>query len=547
MTNNRAVRTLNNRAVRTLAVWCPDWPVIAAGGSAELPGAVFAGGRVFACSAVARLEGVRRGQRRRDAQSRCPELAVYLHDPSRDTRLFEPVAESVEELVPGIEIVRPGLIVVAARGAARYYKGELPMLAKISTTVADETGRDVQLGLADGSFAATQAAYLAQVVPAGDAANFLAPLGIQALERPELADLLMRLGVHTLGGFAALPRSDVLARFGPDAAYAHDLAHGLEARPPSARSAPPDLAVEMALDPPIDRVDTATFVAKTLAEQLDERLAARGLACIRISIEARTSNGEQLARSWRHGGISTAGFSASAIADRTRWQLDGWLSGTIRSDDGRPTGGMVFLRLIPDEVVADVGRQLSLWGSAAGWGSATAGSATAWGGDASAGGADIEQIERALARVQGLLGPDAVVTAIVGGGRELADQVRLVPWGEPREVLPGDSCPWPGRLPSPSPATVLSGLRSASVTAADGSPVEVNGRLAVSAPLRWLRVEQREPVEIAGWAGPWPLDTRWWDHAAARCRARFQLTTVDGSGWLVAFDNDRWLVEAVYD
>lgn len=520
----------SNRAVRTLAVWCPDWPVMAAGGRAEEPAAVLAGGHIFACSAAARLEGVRRGQRRREAQSRCPELVVYAHDPSRDARLFEPVAESVEALVPGIEIVRPGLIVVAARGAARYYKGELPLLAKISTTVADETGRDVQLGLADGSFAAVQAAYAAQVVPGGESANFLAPLPVRALERPELADLLGRLGVRSLGDFAALPRADVLARFGPDAAYLHDLAGGFEARPPSARSAPPDLAVEMSLDPPIDRVDTATFVAKTLAEQLHERLAARGLACIRISIEARTSNGEQLARSWRHGGISTAGFSASAIADRTRWQLDGWLSGTIRSHDGRPTGGMVFLRLVPDEVVADAGRQLSLWGS-----------------DFSTRGADVEQVERALARVQGLLGPDAVVTAVVGGGRELADQVRLVPWGEPRETLPGDSCPWPGRLPSPSPATVLSGPRSAMVTAVDGSPIEVSDRLAVSAPLRWLRIEARAPVEIAGWAGPWPLDTRWWDPAHPRRRARFQLTTTDGTGWLVTFDGDRWLIEAVYD
>jgi protein ImuB len=285
----------------------------------------------------------------------------------------------------------------------------------------------------------------------------------------------------------------------------------------------------MALDPPVDRVDTATFVAKTLAQQLHDRLVARGLACIRVSIEARTESGEQLARSWRHGGVSTAGFSASAIADRTRWQLDGWLTGGIRSHHGRPTGGMVFLRLAPGEVVPDVGRQLSLWGS-----------------DFSGIG-DIEQVERALARVQGLLGPDAVVTAVVGGGRELGEQVRLVPWGEPREALPGDSCPWPGRLPSPSPATVLALPRAAAVTAVDGSVVEVDERLAVSAAPGFLRVESRPPVEIVGWAGPWPLEVRWWDDAAARKRARFQVTTADGAGWLVAFDGGGWLVEACYD
>jgi len=519
----------NRAAVRTLAVWCPDWPVIAAGGSVEQPGAVLQGGRIFACSAAARLDGVRRGQRRRDAQSRCPELTVYLHDPSRDARLFEPVAESVEALIPGIEIVRPGLIVVAARGAARYYKGELPLLARVAATVAGETGRDVQVGLADGIFTATRAAYSAQIVPPGESAVFLAPQPVRALDRPELADLLVRLGVRTLGAFAALPRADVLARFGPDAAYAHDLAGGFEARPPSARGAPPDLTVEMSLDPPVDRVDTATFAAKALAERLHERLAARGLACIRISIEARTESGEQLSRSWRHGGISTAGFAASAIADRTRWQLDGWLSGTIRAHDGRPASGLTFLRLVPDEVVSDAGRQLSLWGND------------------SSGVDDIERIERAVARVQGLLGPDAVATAVVGGGRELLDRVRLVSWGEPRAVLPGDSCPWPGQLPSPSPASVLVVSRPAVVAAVDESPVEVDGRLAVSAPPRWLRIDQRPSVEIVGWAGPWPLDVRWWDEHALRRRARFQIATADGTGWLLVFDGGHWLVEAVYD
>jgi hypothetical protein len=64
--------------IRQLVVWCPDWPVVAAaaqlGLSSELPLAVFERGEVFACSTMARVEGVRRGMRRRDASARCPGI-----------------------------------------------------------------------------------------------------------------------------------------------------------------------------------------------------------------------------------------------------------------------------------------------------------------------------------------------------------------------------------------------------------------------------------------------------------------------------------------
>ena len=195
----------------------------------------------------------------------------------------------------------------------------------------------------------------------------------------------------------------------------------------------------MTLDPPVERVDTATFVAKTLAEQLHERLADLGLACIRISIEACTEHGELLSRSWRHGSVSTAGFTATAIADRTRWQLDGWLSGTSLVTPA--IAGLVFLRLVPDEVIYDDGRQLALWVGRRGW-------VWSWGD----------------------LGTDRP-RAVTGAGhsrarcgrhccsrwrRDVSEQVRLVSWGESRE--PSGSTvppPWPGRLPAPSPATVF--------------------------------------------------------------------------------------------
>src|SRR5690606_3165783 len=104
-----------------------------------------------------------------------------------------------------------------------------------------------------------------------------------------------------------------------------------------------------------DRVDRAAFVAKAMADDLHARLAGDGLACTHVVVEAETEHGETLARHWRHEGALTAG----ALADRVRWQLDGWLSGSATI---RPTAGIVRLTLVPEEVVAARGRQLGFWG-----------------------------------------------------------------------------------------------------------------------------------------------------------------------------------------
>ena len=252
-----------------------------------------------------------------------------------------------------------------------------------------------------------------------------------------------------------------------------------------------------------------------------------------MAIEAQTEHGEQLTRLWRHEGVLTP----AAVADRIRWQLDGWLTGTARvlprAGGGptgdpveRPTAGIALLRLVPDEVVRYGGLQLGLWG---GMGEAD------------------ERAGRVLARVQGMLGPDRVLTAVLGGGRGPGDRVRLVPWGDERTPDRPADPPWPGRLPAPSPATVLPDPLPAEVLDADGAPVGVTGRFAVTAAPAVLAVPGRAPAEVVCWTGPWPADERWWDEATASRRARFQLVTADGRGWLVALDGGRWTLEAAYD
>ena len=52
---------------------------------------------------------------------------------------------------------------------------------------------------------------------------------------------------------------------------------------------------------------------------------------------------------------------------------------------------------------------------------------------------------------------------------------------------------------------------------------------------------------VVAWAGPWPSEERWWDEHRVRRRARFQLLTEDGAGYLAVVEGGRWWVEATYD
>jgi protein ImuB len=542
--------------VRTLVVWCPDWPVQAAGVPWETPVAVVHANRVVACSPAARADGVRPGLRRRAAQGRCPELALVPADPARDARAFEPVVAAVESLAPRVEVVRPGECAFPARGAARYHGGERALATLVAAAVhgvvgdlrPEGSGRCL-VGIADGLFAAGLAARRGTVVPAGRARAFLAPFGVEVLDRPDLADLLGRLGLGTLGQLAALSRADLAARFGPEGARAHRLASGQDERPPNPRRPPASLEVAVELDPPADRVDVAAFAAKTLADELAARLRRLGLACPRLRIEAETEHGERLVRVWRHedgfaGSSRHGGASVAAtMAERVRWQLDGWLAGGPAE---RPTGGISRLVLAPDEVVADRGRQLGFWGEEA---------------------EQRERATRALAHVQGLLGADSVRTASLRGGRGPADRVAFdTPLGadpaRPQESRPGrdrpvppraareapGATPWPGRVPAPAPATVHPEPLTAELLDADGAVVAVSGRGVLSAPPARLWVGGGASwSSVAAWAGPWPVDERWWDPAAHQRLARLQVVTAAGAAHLLKLTGGAWWVEATYD
>lgn len=503
--------------LRTIVLWSPDWPITAAVRSRSLtsaPLALIEKNAVFACSAAARAEGVRRGMRVRDAQARCPQLVVEPYDPAIDARAFEPVLAAIEALTPGVQVLRPGMVAVKARGPARYYGSE-KAAAMALTGVLDDLGiHDTRVGIADGPFAAEIAARSGAIVPAGRSAEFLAPLPVTLVGDPALVDLLRRLGILTLGAFAALESRHVRDRFGEGAAWLHTLAGGGDARPIAARTPPAEFGVHVDFEPALDRVDQVTFGVRTNAERFIDALVAAKLVCTVLRIEVETENGEYAERSWAH----PRSFSPADVVDRVRWQLQG--SG--EADVGLRSR-LVRVRLVP-ESVDPIGRhEQGLWG----------------------GGPD-ERVHHALTRVQSMLGHDAVVQAVVGGGRSLSARAVLVPWGDAAVAVRSSSSPWPGRLPSPAPATVFAVPHPVTVLDAKDAAVSVDERGTLSAPPASI-VAGSSLRRVAAWAGPWTLDERWWVAAEARRAHRFQLVDETGGAWLAVLDGSAWTLEGKYD
>ena len=529
-------------AERTLCLWCPDWPVVVARRAhpavGTSPVAVVEPGShglvVRAASRDARVERVTRGLRRREAEARCPGLVVVDADLADEARAFEAVARTTELITPGVVLERPGLLTFPTRGPSRYFGGDDGLASRVLAAVAEIGIGDARVGVADGPFAARLAARRApaggvRVVASGDTPAFLAAWPVTALDDDELTPLLQRLGLAHLGDFAALPAPSVLTRFGRSGARAHRLARGLDEHTAPPLPPPPELVETCELDPPATRVDEAAFAAKGLADRLLERLATLGLACTQVVVEAETEHGERLSRCWRHDGRLTS----AALVTRLRWQLDGWLTGRRLDTDGvddDATAGLVLVRLAPDRVVPAVGRQLGFWG-----------------GDAAAG----DRADQVLARLQGMLGPDAVVTAVSCGGRLPSERIRWVPWGETQTSDPGPERPgWPGVVPGPAPTRVYEPRLTASLLDARGIPVIVSGRGEASAAPARLVAEPVGDAPVIAWAGPWPQDVRWWDRVCRRRRALWQVVARGEQteiACLVVMEGGRTGIEAIYD
>lgn len=527
-------------ATRAMVLRFPDWPAAAAvneyGAEPGGPIALIHQGQVFACSASARSSGIKTGLRLREAQSRCPALQVFPYDPVVDNRAFEPILAAVEQIMPGVQLLDPGSCAVRVKGPARYFGSEAHAAEVLLRSVDTLSAAPGRIGIADGIFAAEQAARLAdrvRIIQAGASAQFLASVDLAALQQPALTILLENLGLKTLGDFAALAPLNVRNRFGPEGAQAHLLARGLDSRSVVPRAPAIRLDVAMDFEPALERVDQVAFAFKTSAERFVNRLAESALVCTELRIQAHDDSGRHSERVWKHPRF----FDADDVLDRVRWQLQG--------DPDQPaakqhfSSGISSLRISPEKTDSISHHGQGLWGNG-----------------------PEEQIHHGLSRVQSILGHGAVLTAALTGGRMLARRRVLIPWGDSpdrplSELAEDHGKPWPGSLPGPAPATLFREPPAVQVTDRGDAPLHIDERLQLSAEPAFFTPPELDASEfenqlrgvprlIKAWAGPWPVYERWWE-PAGECLYRFQVLDSANTAWLLLLKDGRWSAEARYD
>src|SRR5690625_6698202 len=110
----------------------------------------------------------------------------------------------VADVVVGVEMLRPGLLVHSVAGPLRHWGDEELLAEQLITAVAHHTGWENAVGVGEGLLGAVSAAGRSRLIPQGKKREFLHPLPIEELLQAgvnsvemqqvleELVDLLVR-------------------------------------------------------------------------------------------------------------------------------------------------------------------------------------------------------------------------------------------------------------------------------------------------------------------------------------------------------------------
>ncbi len=447
---------------------------------------------VLAANARARTAGVEPGMTAAQAVARCPALLIRNVQPAAEAEARATLLAVSFTLSPAVEDTAPGISTIDLKG---HDPARLPAHARTAVASLTGLGLPATCGLAATPLLALYAARTADpVLTVTDAAAFLAPLPLSTADpSPELASVYAQWGLRTLGDLTALPRDEIVRRFGAAGLALWQRATGGSPRPLHPVTLPQTFSAAMEFENSVETLEPLLFILRRLLDRLALELGATQHVAAEIELTLTLDDETQHHRRFRLP-EPTADVE---ILFRT-------LHTHLESLHTAASIAALKLRLTPTRPLV---RQAGLFES---------------------GLRDPHGFAETLARAMALVGPDRVGTPHLEDTYR-PDTFTLTP---PAKVLPP---------PAPPPLHPAIGLPLRRYRPPLPARLEFTGGRA---SYLWTELMHGE---ISAQLGPWPANGHWWQADHAWQRTEWDIALAAGGLYRLLRIGDAWFIDGEYD
>lgn len=322
-----------------------DRPLIIGGGQR---------GVVSTCCYIARQSGVRSAMPMFTARKLCPDAVVLPPNMAKYVAVSRQVRALMDRLTPLVEPLSIDEAFLDLSGTAALHHGTpAAVLARFARDVEMQVGVTVSVGLSHNKFLAKVASDLDKprgfaVIGRAETLSFLAAQPVELIfgVGKVFAETLRRDGYQTIGQLQQTAPADLMRRYGETGARLARLARGEDSRPVSIDGEMKTISSETTFDTDLGDFEALSTELLALSERLSGRLKSKGLVGDTVTLKLKSA-GFRLRTRARHLMISTQLANVlyetgrqllAREVDGTRFRLIGiGLSGLSAADGIDPT------------------------------------------------------------------------------------------------------------------------------------------------------------------------------------------------------------------
>ncbi|MDA1278355.1 MAG: DNA polymerase Y family protein [Verrucomicrobia bacterium] len=246
----------------------------------------------------ARIAGVVEGMTPTQATARSPGIIIKNRSFAQEKTAGDVLLHSACQFSPSIEATAPGVCTLDLKGLRHLidekFGGEIiDLLARFHLRA--------KVGIAENPGLALQAARLAEpFLRVNDRIQFLAKAPLENIEPPsEIANVLRKWGIQTVGDFIALGRDRIAERLGVDGLEWFDRASANSARP-LRLSHPPEIYEEVIeFEHEVESTEPLLFILRRFLDQICRRLELVYLVVEEIGLRLDLASGDSYERCFR--------------------------------------------------------------------------------------------------------------------------------------------------------------------------------------------------------------------------------------------------------